>query len=210
MKTTQEARLNSIPNFIRAWARPAVLLLVLTVVAFILPAPESGLASEITPMEVKQVNNEIIVTAALQPDQKLIDDLGNGLSKELVFYVDLFRHWTVWPDEFVLGRKIVRVLQSDPIKREYIGSSTEGNIRTIKRFKDLDSMIAWARDISELKLTNVKALEPDEYYVKVTSESNLKKLPPVIGYLLFFTPSKEFSVSRDSNLFHVPAAQASR
>jgi len=120
------------------------------------------------------------VTAALQPDQKLIDDLASGLSKDLVFYIDLFRHWKVWPDEFVLGMKIVRVLQSDPIKREYIGSSTEGNIRTIKRFKDPDSMIPWGMNIPDLKLTNVKALEPGDYYIKVSVESILRK--PAAGH----------------------------
>ncbi|HMK55716.1 MAG TPA: DUF4390 domain-containing protein [Dissulfurispiraceae bacterium] len=182
----------------------STILLVAFMVAASLPILGAAAASEIAPVVVRQAGNEVIVTAALLPDQKLIDDLNSGLSKELVFYIDLFRHWSIWPDEFVLGKKIVRVLQSDPIKREYVGTSTEGNIRTIKRFKDLDSMMAWAMNISDLKLTNIKALEADDYYIKVTVESNLKKLPPVIGYLLFFTPSKEFSLSKDSTHFRVP------
>jgi len=212
VNTAQGARPNSVSDLIRALAQPSALLLSWFVIVFIftLSICESGIASEITPIEIKQINGELFVTVALQADQKLIDDLGNGLSKELVFYIDLFRHWKVWPDEFVLGKKIVRSLHSDPIKREYIGSSTEGNIRTIRRFKDVDSMIAWGVSIRDLKLTNVKALEPDEYYIKVTSESNLKKLPPVIGYLLFFTPSKEFSVSKESPLFRIPNIQEAR
>ncbi|MGO9379398.1 MAG: DUF4390 domain-containing protein [Dissulfurispiraceae bacterium] len=210
MKTTRGVKLNFFPAFIRVKAQTAALLLLLTVIFFTLPAPESGLAAEITPVVANQIDNELFVTTTLQPDEKLVTDLGNGLSKELVFYVDLFRHWTIWPDEFVLGKKIIRVLKSDPIKREYIGSSTDGNIRTIKRFKDLESMISWAIDITNLKLTNVKALDPDEYYVKVTAESNLRKLPPVIGYLLFFTPNKEFSVSANSPLFKIPAMQEAR
>jgi hypothetical protein len=209
VKTTQEASLNSIPNFIRALARPVVLL-VLTVIFFFLHAPESGFASDITPIGVRQANNELFVTAALQPDQKLIDDLGSGLSKDLVFYIDLFRHWKVWPDEFVLGMKVVLVLQSDPIKREYIGSSTEGNIKTIKRFKDPNSMIAWGMNIPELKLTNVKALEPGDYYIKVSVESILRKLPPVIDTVVFWVSTKEFSISKDSALFRIPAVQEAR
>jgi hypothetical protein len=210
VKTLHRAKLNSAPEFIRIWTRPAVLLLWLTVVLFILSARESGFASEIAPIGVRQVNNELFATSTLQPDQKLVDDLGSGLSKEIVFYVDLFRHWKVWPDEFVLGRKIVRVLQSDPIRREYIGSNTEGNIRTIKRFKDLDTMIAWAMNINDLKLTNVKALETGDYYIKISAESILKKLPPVVETVIFWVSTKEFSVYKDSPLFRIPSAQADR
>jgi hypothetical protein len=185
------------------------LLFFCVIFAIICPAT-SVFSSEIAAVSVKQANSEIFVATALQPDQKFIDDLNNGLSKELVFYIDLFRHWKLWPDEFVLGQKIVRVLQIDPIKREYIGTSIEGNIKTIRRFKDLDSMIVWAANIIDLKLTNTKIFEPDDYYVKVTVESNLKKLPAVVGYLLFFVPSKEFSISRDSSVFKIPSPQVAR
>lgn len=167
--------------------------------------PHTGFTSEIATVTVKQVNSELFVTAALQPDQKLIDDLNNGLSKEIVFYIDLFRKWKFWPDEFVLGKKIVKVLKSDPIKREYTGTSTEGNVQRIKRFKDLDSMIAWAMNIADLKLTNVKALETDDYYVKVTAESNLKTLP-----IFIFISSNEFKVSKDSPAFRIPGDQVAR
>jgi hypothetical protein len=183
-----------------------VFLFLFVILAVICPAT-SVFSSEIATVSVTQANSEIFVTTALQPDQKFIDDLNNGLSKELVFYIDLFRHWKLWPDEFVLGQKIVRVLQIDPIKREYVGSSIEGNVKTIRRFKDLDSMIVWAININDLKLTNVKVLEPDDHYVKVTVESSLKKLPAVVGYLLFFVPSKEFSISRDSSAFKIISPQ---
>jgi hypothetical protein len=184
----------------------AALLFFFTILAIICPAT-SVFPSEIAVISVKQVNSEIFVTTNLQPDQKFIDDLHNGLSKEIVFYIDLFRNWKFWPDEFVLGQKIVRVLQIDPIKREYIGTSIEGNVKTIKRFKDLDSIIVWAGIIADLRLTNVKVLEPDDYYVKVTVESNFKKLPAVVGYLLFFVPSKEFSISKNSPAFKIPLLQ---
>jgi hypothetical protein len=180
------------------------------VILMVLCPAASALSSEIAAVSVSQVNSEIYVTTALQPDQKLVEDLNNGLSKEIVFYADLFRRWKLWPDEFVIGQKIVRVLESDPIKREYVCTSLVGNVKTIKRFKDLDSMIAWATNITNLKLTNVKVLEPDEYYIKVTVESNFRKLPSVIGYIIFFVPSKEFSISRDSEPFRIPTPQAAR
>ena len=204
MKTLLKKNRDSISGHIRE-----ALLCFFVILAVICPTT-SVFSSEIAAVSVKQVNSEIFVTTALQPDQKFIEDLNNGLSKEIVFYIDLFRHWKLWPDEFVLGQKIVRILQIDPIKRECIGTNIEGNVKTLKRFKDLDSMIAWAANIADLKLTNVKVLEPDDYYVKVTVESNLKKLPAVVGYLLFFVPSKEFNISKDSSAFKIPSLQVSR
>ncbi len=204
MKTLLKKNRDSISGRIRE-----ALLCFFVILAVICPTT-SVFSSEIAPVSIKQVNSEIFVTTALQPDQKFIEDLNNGLSKEIVFYIDLFRHWKLWPDEFVLGQKIVRILQIDPIKRECIATNIEGNVKTLKRFKDLDSMIAWAANIADLKLTNVKVLEPDDYYVKVTVESNLKKLPAVVGYLLFFVPSKEFSISKDSSAFKIPSLQVSR
>jgi hypothetical protein len=187
-----------------------VLSLLIFIITGITFAESSCFAAEVSDVDVRQVNNELIISTALQPDEKLVEDLNNGLSKELVFYIDLFRHWKLWPDEFVIGQKIVRVLQIDPIKREYIGTNVEGNIKTIKRFKDLDTMIVWATNISGIKLTNVRVLEPDDYYVKVTAESNLRKLPSVVGYLLFFVPSKEFSVFKESPTFKLQSSQVVR
>ena len=38
----------------------------------------------------------------------------NGIAKEITFYIDLFRVWNMWPDEFVLGKTIVKTLRVDP------------------------------------------------------------------------------------------------
>lgn len=160
-------------------------------------------ANEISAVNVKLLNNDIYVTAVLKPDQRFMNSIDEGISKEVVFYIDLFRVWSVWPDEFVTGRKIVRTLKSNPIKREYILTSLDGNVQIEKRFKDIGSMTEWAMSITDLKLTNFKELDSGTYFVKVTVESNIRKLPPVIGYLLFFVPEKEFSISRDSQTFQI-------
>jgi|GEM_PF-238634 len=169
-------------------------LLVLWLVILVQPS----FSTEISTVDAKLHGNGIYINASVKPDQKFIEDVQAGLSKELVIYLDLFRAWNVWPDEFILGRKIVRVLKSDPIKREYIAVSLDDNIRREKRFKDLETMIEWAMNISEEKLSGIGGLETGTYFVKVTFESRLKQLPPVIGYLFFFVPEKEFSVSRVS------------
>lgn len=157
-----------------------------------------GVASEISAVNVKLVNNELLITTSVSPDQKFIDSMNEGMSKEFVFYIDLFRVWKVWPDEFVIGKKIVMILKSDPIKREYVATSLEGNTYLEKRFKNVEAMLGWAMNISDTKLTNVRELEAGTYFVKVTVESTIRKLPPVIGYLFFFVPEKEFSLSKNS------------
>jgi hypothetical protein len=170
---------------------------------FFLLFTAQGLATEISVVNVKTNNNDIYVTTSLKPDSKFMNDINDGISKELIFYIDLFRVWSVWPDEFVIGRKLVKVLKSNPIKREYVASSIDGNVQLEKRFKDLESMMDWTMNITDTKLTNIKELEPGEYFVKVTVDSRIRKLPPVIGYLLFFVPEKEFSITRDSQIFKI-------
>lgn len=177
--------------------------LLLLACQFSLLAPQIGLATEVSAVNVKLQSNDIYVTTSLKPDAKFMNDINNGISKELTFYIDLFRVWSVWPDEFVTGRKLVKVLKSNPIKREYVAASVDGNVQLEKRFKDLESMVEWAMNIIDIKLTNIKELEPGEYFVKITVDSRIRKLPPVIGYFLFFVPEKEFSISKDSQIFKI-------
>ena len=155
-------------------------------------------ASEISAVNVKLVNNELLISTSVNPDPKFIESMTEGMSKEFVFYIDLFRVWKVWPDEFVIGKKIVKILKSDPIKREYVATTFEGNTYVEKRFKNVESMLGWAMNISEMKLTNVRELEAGTYFVKIAVESTIRKLPPVIGYLFFFVPEKEFNISKNS------------
>jgi hypothetical protein len=67
-------------------------------------------------------------------------------------------------------------------------------------------MLLWALTISDEKLPIAKVLEPGAYYVKVTVEAHARKLPPIIGYLLFFIPEHEFRVSRDSSIMQMGGA----
>jgi len=163
----------------------------------------AGTAAEIPEVSFRLANNELYASTAIRPDQKFVDELSDGLSKELTFYIDLFRVWNIWPDEFVLGEKIITTLKSNPIKREYIATRVTGNISLKKRFSDLESMVNWAMAPPEIKLTNVKELEAGTYFIKVTAESRIRKLPPVIGYLLFFVPDKDFSISKNSHTFEI-------
>jgi hypothetical protein len=163
---------------------------------FLTPLSVSG--ADIIRPDARVMNEEIVVSTGLALDEKNISDLKNGIAKEITFYIDLFRFWRMWPDEFIAGKKIVKTLRSDPIKKEYTATTFDGTTLIEKRFKRFDSMLDWTLTIKDLKLINIKELQPSNYYVKVTVESRLRQLPPVIGYLLFFVPEKDFKLSKDS------------
>jgi len=163
---------------------------------FLTPLSVSG--ADIIRPDARVMNEEIVVSTGLALDEKNISDLKNGIAKEITFYIDLFRFWRMWPDEFIAGKKIVKTLRSDPIKKEYTATTFDGTTLIEKRFKRFDSMLDWTLTVKDLKLINVKELQQSEYYVKVSVESRLRQLPPVIGYLLFFVPEKDFKLSKDS------------
>ncbi|MBU4320665.1 MAG: DUF4390 domain-containing protein [Thermodesulfovibrionales bacterium] len=165
--------------------------------------PSITRSAEIIGPETKIINNEIYVTTGLILDEKQLQDLKNGIAKEITFYIDLFRVWNMWPDEFVLGKTIVKTLRVDPVKKEYVAASSDGMTIVERRFNELDSLLNWSLSIRDLKLTNIRELEPDDYFVRITVESRLRKLPPVISYLFFFVPEKEFTKVKDSSKFRV-------
>ncbi len=176
---------------------------VLFVICCLLFCPSRANSSEIIGPEIKIQNNEIHISASLSLDEKQILELKNGISKEITFYIDLFRVWNMWPDEFVLGKKIIKTLKSDPIKKEYVATSFDGVTLIEKRFNELDSLLKWSLNVRDIKLTNTKELEPDDYFIRTAVESRLRRLPPVIGYLFFFMPEIEFKNAKDSEIFHI-------
>jgi hypothetical protein len=155
-------------------------------------------AAEVIGPEVKVQDGEIYVSTSLSLDENYLEELRNGVTKEFRFYIDLFRVWNMWPDEFILSRSFIRTLTSDPVKMEYTATSGNGNMVTKKRFKSFDSMLQWSLGISNLKLANVRDLEPGVYFVRATIESRIRKLPPVIGYFIIFLPENEFRIKKDS------------
>lgn len=176
-----------------------LLIVVLSILIY-----NSCYATELSNLNVMTHNNRLSVSVVLKPEQRFIDSLSQGVSKEIMFYIDLFREWKIWPDEFVTGVKIKRTLRTNPIKREYMATSQQGNVITEKRFKDQESMIEWALNINNLTLVdNLSDYDAGTYYVKITAESRHQNLAPALGFFLFFIPQKEFSVSKESEPFKI-------
>jgi hypothetical protein len=177
------------------------ILLVFIIVAMCVSVPSE--AQEITGPEVKLVNNDIYVTFSLKLKDERVQEIRDGLDKDLKFYVDLFRVWNVWPDEFILGKVFTKTIKSDPIKKEYVATSFDGSTFIQKRFRTFESMLGWTFGFRDLKLANTRELEKGRYFVRITIESKIRKLPPFIGQVMFFVSENEFKIKKDSPAFAV-------
>jgi Domain of unknown function (DUF4390) len=170
-------------------------------VCILLPSLSEG--QEISGPEVNVRTGQIHVSFGLDLEPKFIQGIREGIDKELKFYVDLFRIWKIWPDEFIAGRSYTRTVKVDPIKGEYVATSLNGNVLIEKRFRSFDSMLGWALSFKDVKLNETRELEPGQYFVRVTVESRIRKLPPVIGYFIIFLSEDEFKIHKDSDVFTV-------
>ncbi len=103
-------------------------LLSLLLFIFCLALPNLSEGQTISGPDVRLINNDIYVSFSLKLDSKHIQEIKDGIEKELKIYVDLFRVWNSWPDEFVLGKFYSRSLRSDPIKKEHVAVSNDGNV----------------------------------------------------------------------------------
>lgn len=164
-------------------------------------------AADIKSVDLSIRNQDLFIKTGLLYDDDLLHEMKQGLSKEIIFAFELYSIRSFFPDEYILGKKIILSLKNDPIKREFVARITDGKEINEKRFKDTESMAAWALLSREVKIANLRELDPATYYVKVSAESRVRKLPPVIKILLFFIPETEFSVWRYSQTFTLPLAK---
>lgn len=184
-----------------------MLFRLLLTVAFTL-LPLASWAQEIAGPDVSINDGHIVVSTSLKLSDRQLSDISKGISKEIDIYVDLFRVWKSWPDEFVLGTKFTRTLKCDPVKKEFVATSLVGNTLREKRFSDCESLLVWALRVEQHALTSITELDPSKYFVKVTAESRLRKLPPVMGYLFFFVKENEFKIHKSSAFFDVNGGSA--
>ena len=165
--------------------------------------PDSAQCVEIKKLDISVEENIIHVSTSLSLDEKHLSELKSGIEKEIRFYIDLFKMWNVWPDEFILGKFSIRTVKYDPVKTEYIATSNDGRKLIEKRFTSFESMVKWALSIHELKFVIPKDLEPGAYFIRLIVVSKVRKLPPVLRDLLIFIPENEFKITKDSPVFHI-------
>jgi len=163
-------------------------------------APSSQCA-EIAQLDITVKENHIYVSTAVSLDKKHLEELKQGIKKELQFYIDMFKIWNIWPDEFITGKLYIRTIQFDPVKTEYIATSRDEHTLTEKRFTSFESMLQWALSIHNVDITIPQDIEHGAYFIRVTVISKIRKLPPVLRDLLIFIPENEFKIKKDSPVF---------
>ncbi|MBF0458676.1 MAG: DUF4390 domain-containing protein [Nitrospirae bacterium] len=170
------------------------------VLLFILLLPAAVTAQESSGVEYAVSGNNITVSVTLSIDESQISLIREGLQKEFVFYIDIFRRWSLWPDEFVKGRKISRVIHANSVKGEYKVISSDETSVLEKRFMSFQSMLKWALLVKDVKIDMSGLEEEGQYFIRVTIESIKQKPPQVIGYVLFFVDDNDFKIKKDTEI----------
>jgi len=166
--------------------------------------PYTAFAIENITMQFTKTDNSLLVDLQIIPSEEFKDDFKNGLSKNIVILIELYKKWSIIPDEFISGTQIQKIMISDPIKDEFIIKSIEGEILKEKRFKNYQEALNWALNIETVKIGGIDKLPGGKYYIKVTVQSNIKKLPSVLEHLLFFIPRYEKKITIESKSFTLP------
>lgn len=161
-------------------------------------------AIESIEMEIQKNNPFLMVKAHILPSLQFIEGFKNGLSKNIFILIELYRVWHFIPDEFIEGFQMQRALISDPIKDEFIIKTIQDNNISEKRFKNWQEALDLALKIEPVKITNAAKLDRGDYYVKITVESNIRKLPLILEHILFFIPTYEKKITKISEKFSLP------
>ncbi len=173
-----------------------IILLILFPFVSSVGAEEKGLT--ISGPFIKTEGARFTVSFELKATKQYSQSIRQSLTKEFNVYVDLFRHWGIWPDEFIKGKKYVRTLSIDPIKKEFVGGSFDGEVYLYKRFKGFESLLKWFLTFDKALEESMVGLEPGRYYVKVTVESKKSGLSSLISNILILLPVHDLKIEKSS------------
>ena len=178
------------------------------ILAFLIVTPSKAFTA--TPQilgKMNIINNNIIVDLRIDSISELQALINSGIEKEIIFSVELMRNWKYWPDEFVVSKKITKVIKYDNLREQYHASSYDGLTRTQLFFNDYISVKDWIYTVNDVNLANVKELDPGNYYIRIIIESKSLEPLPLLGMLVNFIPEVEMSLAKESQSFHIGAAE---
>lgn len=170
---------------------------------FVLIFSQFGFCLEDIDLSIKNKSSKLEIEVHIVPSASFVNEYREGLSKNLFILVDLYRRWSIIPDEFIWGVQIKREFLSNPIKEEFIVKSYEDQNIIEKRFKSWQEAIEWGLKLSKISI-DTQNLERGKYYVKVTVESNIRKIPTILEHFLFFIPKHEKKISKESEVLRLP------
>jgi len=163
----------------------------------------SHISAAISGTEVKIKDSHIIVSTGILSLKEIENAIKSGVEKELIFSIELFRIWPLWPDEFVSAKKIQKLIKYDNLRDQYRASSYDGAHLRERHFRDFNTLKDWVFTVRDINLANIRKLEKGKYLVRVTVKSKSRELPPIIGFFMLFIPETEMSWTQKSQPFHI-------
>ena len=167
-------------------------------------------ASAVTPQimgKMNIINNNIIVHIYIENVTEIDTPIQSGIEKEIIFTVELLRVWKYWPDEFVVSKRIAKVVRYDNLREQYSAFSSDGITRSEKYFKNYPSMKHWIFTVEDVNLANIKELDPGHYYIRIVVESKSLQQLPLLGVFMHFMPEIEMSLAKESDPFFIGGNQ---
>ncbi|GAB4534586.1 MAG: hypothetical protein Fur0020_01360 [Thermodesulfovibrionia bacterium] len=181
-----------------------VLALIPAIVCLMISSSHAKLANPIIDkIDVTTVNNNIIVNIGIDNVEGFEDSINSGIEKEIVFRVELLKNIRLWPDEFIVSKKIRRYIGYDMLRGEYYLSWKEGGRLITRYFDKFDEMKPFVFNVSSINLMNTRGLDDGRYYVRVIVESKSKQPLRIMGMLMFLMPEVEISLIKESFTFEV-------
>lgn len=160
-----------------------------------------GAVPYITGPDVMIVNNNIIVKTSIADISDFEQMVKASIGKEIILTVELMRVWDFWPDEFIVSKKIRKVVKYDNLRDQYRASWRDGITRTDRIFTDFKVMKNWILSEDHISIANIKELDPGSYYIRVVVESSSREKIPLIGLLMYLVPEVEMSLAKESQPF---------
>lgn len=163
----------------------------------------SPVSADTSAPEVKIKDNNILVSTGISNLKEIEDAIKSGVEKELIFSIELFRIWPLWPDEFVSAKKIQKLIKYDNLRGQYRASAYDRTHLKERHFRDFNTLKDWVFTVKDINLANIRELEHGKYFVRVVIESKSRELPHIIGLFMLFIPETEMSWTQKSQPFHI-------
>jgi hypothetical protein len=139
-------------------------------------------------------NNELHVSAELIRwiDEQLVEDIQNGIPKDLFYTLILKKRIPVWYDDEISVKTIKHTIKYDILKKQYLITTLEDGETTQQIAETLQEMMDLISKINNVKMILPKTLRKRHtYYMSVKAEMKASRLPFYLDYILFFIPALE-------------------
>lgn len=139
-------------------------------------------------------NGELIVSAELirWSNRNILDDLNNGIPKDLYYTLLLKKRMPAWFDEEITSKTIQHTIKYDVLKKQYsILTRMDGQTaqKTVESFQEMADLIS---KIDHVRINPVKRLKTRHTYTtSVKAEMRATNAPFYLEYIFFFIPALE-------------------